>query len=126
MKASDEFVPPQEELEAFLREVIGSEIARASSSAGVDGTFSAHLICGANELHIQSDDSSTWVVRAMFRHAHSPGRALAKIRARLRRPHSTGYCGFSLKGGYDRNNPGFFQARSRTNEYNTVGFSGWA
>ncbi len=126
MTASDEFVPPQEELDVFLHEVVRAEIHRASTDLGIDGSFSAHLLSCGNELLLSHNDSSSWAVRAIFRHAHSQGRALAQMQARLCRPHSTGYCGFVLKGGYDRSNPSSFRARSRTNEYNTVGFRGWA
>ena len=126
MTASDEFIPDMSELQAFLAVAAAPEISRASTDLGVENTFSAHAYAGGEEHQISGSVPSAWTVRAIFRAAHSAGRALVQIQARLVAPHPTGYSGFVLKGGYDLGRPSTFSARSTTSEYHTVGFRAWA
>jgi hypothetical protein len=126
MTASDDFIPDMSELHAFLAVVVAPEICRLSTDLGVDNTFSAHAFACGEEHVVPGSTPSSWTVRAIFRAAHTAGRALVQIQARPVAPHPTGYSGFVLKGGYDIGRPSTFSARSMTNEYRTTGFRAWA
>ena len=126
MTASDEFIPSDSELQALLTAVAVPEISRASTDLGIDSTYSAHAFARGNESPLIGTAASAWTVRAIFRAAHNPGRVLVQVEAKLSASHPSGYSGFILKGAYDNGSPDTFVARSKTNEYNTVGFRAWA
>jgi len=126
MTASDEFIPDTAELQAFLAVALTPEISRASAELGVESTYSAHAFAHGKETQLLGSSAAAWTVRTTFRASHSAGRTLVQLQARLAAPHSSGYSGFTLKGGYDLGSPSTFAARSKTNEYNTAGFRAWA
>ena len=127
MASSDEFIPSEDELRSVLAAALTTEIAYASKELGVAEDYSAHTFAQGSETTWLESEHSTWLVRAIFRTAHAPGRVLVQLQARLSTQHPSGYCGFVLKGAYNLGSPAStFATRSKTSEYNTAGFRVWA
>ena len=126
MTASEEFMPDSSEWQALVAAAMAPEICRVSADLGIESTYSAHAFAHGEESTPVGSVASSWTVRTILRTAHTKGRALVQFQAKLAVPHPSGYSGFIIKGGYDLGSPSSFSARSRTNEYNTVGFRAWA